>query len=163
MAQDESDSNVNGRVLKLHFACHAELPYGSTLRVTSSNSLWASTAQTASGASPHSQAYDHGQGDQDSFDLEQQGVYASSVEMVTTPEDYPLWRTRTPVICVVNSSCDGIFKHKYRYLIVTPGAAISHDHVTETMTSDGDDGCDNVTEWEDPFSKATHSDDAKEV
>lgn len=31
------------------------------------------------------------------------GVYASSVEMVTTPETYPVWRTRRPVAVVVRS------------------------------------------------------------
>jgi len=67
------------------------------------------------------------------------GWYASSVEMVTCPDTYPLWRTRRPVVLVLTdpppkladddgdnnktgSAESGVFHHHYRYLAVTPGA-----------------------------------------
>lgn len=150
---------LNGKVLKLHFACRANLPHGSFLRVTSSN-LWGVTIQNGSVASP---ATLNTEGHYIEMDAEHKAIYSTSVEMVTTPEEYPLWRTRTPVICVVNEdSVDGVFQHKYRYLVVTPGAAIV-DVVTETVTSDEQEGAVNVTMWEDPFEDSSHGDDTKIV
>ena len=80
---------TEGRVLRLHFSCRAALPFGSYLRVTSSR-LWAPDAGDVVDA-----------GDQHGPDNKKQ--YASSVEMVTSPETYPVWRTRTPVVVVTNS------------------------------------------------------------
>ena len=84
--------------------------------------------------------------------------YASSVEMVTSPETYPIWRTKRPVVLVLpdrnNSGTEyeenadgtmdmdadaddenepgaasgGVFHHHYRYLVVTPGAEKSSPH-----------------------------------
>jgi len=139
---------LNGKVLKLHFACRAELPYGSSLRITSSN-LLGSTVGTGSAAS-HSNT----DGNDQDFDTEQRSLYSSSVEMVTTPELYPLWRTRNPVITAVNGhSADGTFCHRYRYLVVTPGASLMSG--TGSITSDGNDGIVNVAKWEDPFNSQT--------
>lgn len=149
---------LNGKVLKLHFACRARLPHGSSLRVTSSN-LWGSTIQSGSIAST---AVSNTDANYVELDSEHKVIYSSSVEMVTTPEDYPLWRTRTPVICVVNSGCtDSIFQHKYRYLVVTPGAAVEDS--TDAVTSDGEDGVIDVTTWEDPFDNSVHGDETKVV
>jgi len=150
---------LNGKVLKLQFACRAELPYGSFLRVTSSN-LWGSTIHNGSIATNAISNYN---GYDVESDSEHKAIYSSSVEMVTTPEEYPLWRTRTPVICVVNSdSNDCVFQHKYRYLVVTPGAAIVTDGA-DSVTSDGQDGIVNVTMWEDPFDDGARGDDTKIV
>jgi hypothetical protein len=72
--------------------------------------------------------------------------YASSVEMVTTPETYPLWRTRRPVIVALTDATatttsngtdsmqqeeeasSGVHHHRYRYLVVTPGAETESSH-----------------------------------
>jgi len=149
---------LNGKVLKLHFACRAKLPYGSFLRVTSSN-LWGSTIQSGSIAST---AISNTDANYVELDSEHKIIYSSSVEMVTTPEEYPLWKTRTPVICVVNSDCnDNIFQHKYRYLVVTPGSAITDS--VDVVTSDEQDGVVNVTTWEDPFDDMSHGDETKVV
>jgi hypothetical protein len=151
---------LNGKVLKLHFACRAKLPHGSFLRVTSSN-LWGSTIQSGSIAST---AISNTDANYVELDSEHKIIYSSSVEMVTTPEDYPLWKTRTPVICVVNSDCadaDCIFQHKYRYLVVTPGAAIADS--LDNVTSDEQDVVVNVTTWEDPFDDTAQGDETKIV
>ena len=46
--------------------------------------------------------------------------------MVTTPETYPVWRTRKPVVVVLNrhaATKKSVQHHYYRYLVVSPGAA----------------------------------------
>mmetsp|Transcript_56880 Transcript_56880/g.138475 ORF Transcript_56880/g.138475 Transcript_56880/m.138475 type:complete len:1411 (+) Transcript_56880:138-4370(+) len=160
-----TDGVVTGRVVRLHFRCRAELPIGSSLRVTGS-SLWAPTSLTSPNDPTNAIAisadasYEAGytelgnQGDVP-VDLDfverellgadtasGQGIYASSVEMVTSPETYPVWQTKRPVIVVLNppsghippsaGTAGGITgagsgvrkqKHYYRYLVVTPGAA----------------------------------------
>ena len=51
-----------------------------------------------------------------------------SMEMVTCPEEYPIWRTRMPIVLVLThptksgAAGSGAFHHYYRYLAVTPGA-----------------------------------------
>ena len=151
----DGDSNlIDGRVLRLHFSCQAELPYGSCLRVTSSNAMCASTLSRES--------TDGDEGDRNN----QNSIYASSVEMVTSPEEYPVWRTRTPVISVVNNaSSEGIFTHRYRYLVVTPGAGTySLDHSATITTSDDKDGYTSLDAvWEDPFWDQTVDEDRKLV
>ncbi|MEL7428200.1 MAG: hypothetical protein AAFN81_34830 [Bacteroidota bacterium] len=69
-------------------------------------------------------------------------LYASSVEMVTDPDSYPIWRTKQPVIVVLNQPGGTMpplpgggstgggggaarkQKHYYRYLFLTPGASL---------------------------------------
>ena len=171
---------AEGRVLRLHFACRAALPHGSTLRVTSTR-LWApdsSSAHITEGEAP--------QGSEDSTDFDHHGadadkhLYASSVEMVTTPETYPVWRTRTPVVVVANAAGGDVQKHRYRYMVVTPGVNIealddddlgeeaeemvtaeaaptdSPDHAARLgggaqTTDESGDGPLSVMMWEDPF------------
>ena len=48
--------------------------------------------------------------------------YTSSVEMVTSPEEWPVWRTRTPVVVVLRHHHGRVEHHRYRYMVVTPGA-----------------------------------------
>ena len=55
--------------------------------------------------------------------------YASSMEMVTSPKTYPLWRTRRPVIVTLTDPRDGrdmekVIQHQYRYLVATPGSEV---------------------------------------
>eukprot|EP00957_Ditylum_brightwellii_P194702 14831299-Ditylum_brightwellii.AAC.1 len=85
------------------------------------------------------------------------GLYASSVEMVTTPETYPVWRTRTPVVVVLGgdgqqhqgSGGDGekplnVHHHRYRYMIVNPGADV--DHYDDDDDEDGNNAGSNKAE-----------------
>lgn len=136
---------MEGRVLRLNFSCRAELPHGSSLRVTSSN-IWG--AQIGNGTVKQQNFVSV---ESDLSDDNEVAVFATSVEMVTSPETYPIWRTKTPVICIVNHSIDGIFRHRYRYLVVTPGAGFTDDYDSKMLTTDFQDGVIDVTEWEDPF------------
>jgi hypothetical protein len=79
--------------------------------------------------------------------------------MVTSPETYPVWRTRTPVVVVTNSAGGTIQRHRYRYMVVTPGASIDgldggEEIVADTgiLTTDDAGGAPmSVMMWEDPF------------
>ena len=79
-------------------------------------------------------------------------LYTSSVEMVTTPDTYPIWRTKQPVVMVSHTaqgphtttaaakegaapSGRRIQHHYYRYLVVSPGAA-AEDVMRGTVTAD---------------------------
>jgi len=92
--------------------------------------------------------------------------YASSVEMVTSPETYPIWRTKRPVVLVLpdkekkgaknedeigemmdvgeNSEnqppgeTSGVYHHHYRYLVTTPGAETSGAHGLFDSGSNGE-------------------------
>ena len=73
--------------------------------------------------------------------------YASSVEMVTCPDTYPLWRTRRPVVLVLTDppskedngkEASGVYHHHYRYLVVTPGAENEGLYGLPTAPSDDD-------------------------
>ena len=87
-------------------------------------------------------------------------LYVSSVEMVTSPDTYPIWRTRKPVVLVLTdkkskrkSSIGGledmdaddddyadsaVYHHHYRYLVVTPGAETDGAHGLGRFDSDSD-------------------------
>jgi hypothetical protein len=100
-------------------------------------------------------------------------VYTSSIEMYTTPETYPLWQTRRPVVVVLNKS-KGVYHHYYRYLVVTPGAQ-GEDRTNDMEEDDGYSdtesekgvnpqlattsneysGTSQVMLWEDPFEQFT--------
>jgi hypothetical protein len=178
----ETDQSLPGRVVRLHFQCRAELPIGSSLRVTGS-SLWAPTHVSAEDAN-HGQAITSqsmAEGNiQPSSTLEDwvdvtvlnqshANMYTSSVAMYTTPETYPLWCTKRPVVIILNKS-SGIHHHYYRYLVVTPGAQAEatqrsqdymdddgdtsdsesdHPHVATTSNENG--RMMKVMLWEDPF------------
>jgi hypothetical protein len=132
---NNSSSNstlIAGRVVRLHFMCRAELPIGSFLRVTGS-SLWAPGSCTvqdpadavASVDTVEESAFRLTEADDAAYGSTSSmmhSLYASSVEMVTTPQDYPVWRTRKPVVVVLSSSRKkAIQHHYYRYLVVSPG------------------------------------------
>jgi trehalose 6-phosphate synthase/phosphatase len=94
-------------------------------------------------------------------------MYTSSVEMVTTPEEYPVWRTRHPVVVVLHHDKRTVQHHYYRYLVVSPGGTASmgglmHDSLVEgaaaidaeeqqVSTSNEAVGSTPVVQWEDPF------------
>jgi len=156
-----------GRVVRLHFRCHAEIPIGSFLRVTGST-LWApgsaATNPSDSGVALHrTEATAFPVTEEDTmYSTPTQSLYASSVEMVTTPEEYPIWRTRKPVVLVINNSKKSVQHHYYRYLVVSPGGT-SHldgdileeedddDELAVVSTSDEYTGSTAVMQWEDPF------------
>mmetsp|Transcript_11069 Transcript_11069/g.17059 ORF Transcript_11069/g.17059 Transcript_11069/m.17059 type:complete len:1126 (+) Transcript_11069:150-3527(+) len=178
----EGDQPLPGRVIRLHFKCRAELPIGSSLRVTGST-LWspghlaqedpmhshALASQTASQA-PILSTGGEDWVDADIFGTIQSSMYTSSIEMYTTPETYPLWQTRRPVVIVLHKS-KGIHHHYYRYLVVTPGAKegedmeggeiVEDDDISESgserdiepvaTTSNEHLGASRVMSWEDPF------------
>jgi hypothetical protein len=151
--KSKNDAGVRGdsygRVVKLHFACRAELPIGSTLRVTSSQ-LWAPGTLTPSDPTDaktvSQQATETGLPDNsnvnvnvnvDGDDGALAGMshsiiqsYASSVEMVTSPDQWPLWTTNKPVVVSLRHHHGRFEQHRYRYLVVTPGARpYDHDNV----------------------------------
>lgn len=140
-----SSQPLAGRVVRLHFQCYAEIPIGSFLRVTGST-LWApgtaaSDPSDTAHASQHMADQENSGGINNSdtnsgfnhmdINSDMNGpstgtLYASSVEMVTTPEDYPIWRTRKPVVIVINSNrhrSKTVQHHYYRYLVVSPGGS----------------------------------------
>lgn len=171
---DYSTSALPGRVVRLHFCCRAELPIGSTLRVTGST-LWAPTHLTAQDSSNAHHVADQNaaQGPAvgslevvDPHVLESSDskkLYASSIELVTTPEDYPIWKTRRPVVVVMHKTTSSQIQHHcYRYMVVTPGAQVQsleeyREKEIDTIlsgnatTSDSIEGSIPVMMWEDPF------------
>lgn len=174
MASSQSQRH-QGRVLRLHFTCSAALPFGTTLRVTSSigpppqndvpddNHLIGDIDDQSSvmsgdmgfgeiGGSGYGMAT-HGGSIREEGELTRlhNQFLQNSVEMVTTPETYPVWKTRKPVVVIdeggvggqdekimmaktleeglddsdiVANSSAGPLMHRYRYLAVTPGATI---------------------------------------
>jgi hypothetical protein len=178
---------LTGRVVRLHFTCRAELPIGSFLRVTGS-SLWApgtavqDPADAAVSVDRHEEsafrltdagATDDGHGLMNNL-YGMNALYTSSVEMVTTPEDYPVWKTRKPVVVVLSSRKKTIQHHYYRYLVVSPGGCrrggtggsssvvdpFETDNEDEDpamddsmiiSTSNEDVGSTAVVQWEDSF------------
>jgi len=159
----------------LHFECRAELPIGSFLRVTGS-SLW---APGTSAADPAEAAPAVSRTEQAAYpvmaepsDVDHTAItthqltdlYTSSIEMVTTPQDYPVWRTRKPVIVVLNrhaATKKSVQHHYYRYLVVSPGAAQNpqdyQDEGTLVSTSNECTGSTVVMQWEDPFQSLLQS------
>lgn len=162
-----------GRVVRIHFTCRAELPMGSSLRVTGS-SLWAPTSLTSPSDPMNAHAIAKETAAKAGFpsfgnDTEESleywinntptSLYSSSVEMVTTPETYPVWKTIQPVVVVLSETTTDKQRHYYRYLVVTPGASSTADtdilgdseiQTMDTSTSDGNDGTVNVMMWEEP-------------
>jgi len=68
------------------------------------------------------------------------GMYTSSVELYTTPDTYPVWRTRRPVVVVLHKSKHQTVQHHYyRYLVVSPGSTKQDDAEEDTMEEEDDD------------------------
>jgi hypothetical protein len=187
-----------GRVVRLHFQCRAALPIGSFLRVTGSSlsgpGSSSSSATTGSNAMMHSDPTEATASEMAVSSMEGNsnssgtgslpsesfmgtatsgggGLYTSSVEMVTTPETYPLWRTRTPVIVVLNRRHSTIKQrvqhHYYRYLVIAPGMSSTNninststllhesEHKLTVSTSSEYMGSTIVRQWEDPYQNNT--------
>ncbi|CAJ1970213.1 unnamed protein product [Cylindrotheca closterium] len=163
-----------GRVVRLHFTCRAELPIGSLLRVTGS-SLWAPPAMGTPSDPMNAhhiaqeeqrEAFPTGGGGGDAVDESLEywfrhptSLYTSSVEMVTTPETYPEWKTAKPVVVVLHPTSGALQHHYYRYLVVTPGANAVNDSNGEEKEDAMDVATGNemssvaasVMMWEQPY------------
>lgn len=154
--------DATGSVVRAHFKCHAELPIGSFLRVTGST-LWAPGTQATD---PSDAIPTVGKAEQAAFPVSDEdhsimnlhALYTSSVEMVTTPDEYPIWRTRKPVVIVMHNSRKTVQHHYYRYMVVSPGGSLHDLEVDEdeenallVCTSNEDTGSTPVMQWEDPF------------
>lgn len=164
---DDLDLMVStGRVVRLEFSCMADLPMGSTLRVTGS-SLWAPTS-VGTPSDPmnahhisqerQSEAFPALGGDAEELDYwyhHPTNLYASSVEMVTTPETYPLWKTKQPVIVVLHHTSSQLQHHYYRYLVVTPGASIDTHGEEATGSNVADMDTNTMDTTGGPFEIAT--------
>ncbi|KAL7444630.1 hypothetical protein ACHAXH_008584 [Discostella pseudostelligera] len=106
-----------GRVHYLHFTCHATLPMGTTLRVTSSalNPLPPSCTGGGGGSNSNLILPDE---QQESGEMKEDASssacdanstklvdnYLNTVEMYTTPEMYPIWKTTHPVAIIDDGS-----------------------------------------------------------
>ena len=75
----------------------------------------------------------------------------NTVEMFTTPETYPIWKTKRPVVVIDEGGTNdggegetagggGQMVHNYRYVAVTPGALIDWSLCTRKELGDHDSG-----------------------
>ncbi|KAL7543485.1 hypothetical protein ACHAXR_012780 [Thalassiosira sp. AJA248-18] len=167
--QHQQQQRHQGRILRLHFTCSAPLPLGTSLRVTSSvgpppqndvpddNALLVddsasvmsgasgeidATAETLGGMTKSSASGGAGGDEQAKLHAR---LLQNTVEMYTSPETYPIWKTRRPVVAIdegndsmmEGAAADGEgdaeggdinllgpLIHRYRYVAVTPGATI---------------------------------------
>lgn len=95
----------------------------------------------------------------------------------TVIEEWPIWRTRTPVVIALRHHHGRTEHHRYRYMVVTPGAdqqtsidEFKEGDDDETMVTDssehregglgattsqnGSSIATHVMAWEDPFQDA---------
>ena len=117
-----SSAIPQGRTVRLHFRCRAELALGSQLHVTTtildendSNDNNNNSGKQPPKAQPH---------EQQQFDNEDITTTPLTVPMYTTPDTYPVWKTRRPVVVVLHKT-KGIQHFYYRYQVLTPGATSS--------------------------------------
>ena len=63
----------------------------------------------------------------------------NSIELYTTPDSYPVWKTKKPVV-VIDDGTDShsSLLHRYRYVAVTPGATIDWDLITKREHNEDD-------------------------
>ena len=103
-----------GKIHRLHFSCHAELPLGTTLRVTSTigpppqNDVPDDNKDGAAGGDDHSVSSDIFStgtlADKGSVSANLARMHnrllQNTVEMYTDPESYPIWKTTKPVVVI---------------------------------------------------------------
>jgi len=159
-----------GRIHRLHFTVSAPLPHGTTLRVTSTIRPPPSNHETAAINDNHDDADDRSLQVFQSYDTAESTTTANggnlndhsqnynrllrnTVELFTTPETYPIWKTERPVVIVddgivtdkaegktsSSSSSSSLLRHHYRYVAVTPGATIDWTFF-DTIKSENDNG-----------------------
>ena len=186
-----SEHLPTGRVVRMHFTCRAELPIGSSLRITGPT-LWSPSAtglqatsttpaaaiSTASAATPTTAAAGAGAADASSFSTALASSVAAAtaashaidesilaanclssmttVELITTPETYPIWKTKTPVVIVLHKTkAQQIQHYYYRYFVMTPGATMEEYILTPTNNNNNNKGGDTAMADSDPSSAAT--------
>lgn len=156
--QPGSSLRQQGRVHRLHFAVHASLPMGTTLRVTTfgrdatyNDDPFDDGPKIATPESlPHWL---------DAIPRDYRRQLRDSVELYTTPETYPLWRTKRPVVTiddggggsgglvdVVVSDPSGPLLHRYRYVAVSPGASIDWAVLSEGKDEDYEEEEEDVAD-----------------
>ena len=155
-AKQQHSPRHQGRILRLHFTCNAPLPYGTTLRVTSSigpppendipledAQFFDDTSSVASGNSlggPLDTDYlistvnNGGEGADEKARLHNR-LLQNTVEMYTTPETYPVWKTKRPVVVVDEGD---MIDDKGNKILLTKGME------DEQQETEGDDKNDNV-------------------
>ena len=71
----------------------------------------------------------------------------NTVEMYTTPEMYPIWKTSRPVVVIDNQPHEGEEEliHRYRYVAVTPGATIDWDLIKKEEDDGNSTGRNTVS------------------
>jgi hypothetical protein len=137
-----TSSSTAGRVARLHFSCRAAIPMGSSLRVSTTLDTTAGNNGSSSG--------------------DVQSMYQNSIEMITTPELYPVFKTNRPVIVVLHhpSHRKNVQHHYYRYLVVSPAVDMvnaasedpSRQYSTMVHTTYGYPG---IVQFENPFPSTT--------
>eukprot|EP00588_Corethron_pennatum_P003804 CAMPEP_0194284684 /NCGR_PEP_ID=MMETSP0169-20130528/28312_1 /TAXON_ID=218684 /ORGANISM="Corethron pennatum, Strain L29A3" /LENGTH=214 /DNA_ID=CAMNT_0039030577 /DNA_START=130 /DNA_END=771 /DNA_ORIENTATION=+ len=154
--QHPPPSMPDGQILRLHLRCTAPLPIGAVLRITDGSTMGSSLGNSSGQTSAE-------------FPTPGVGDGAGIIEMVTSPSEYPVWRTRTPVVVR-----RGAREHRYRYQVHRPGAGVTGPPAPKSRmpmgrnvltTSFGStrelDGsrhgaaAPGIVEWEDPFAPVT--------
>lgn len=84
-----------------------------------------------------------------------QSMYANSVEMITSNELYPIFRTKSPVIIILNHpSRKSVQHHYYRYMVVSPAVDTSREESTNIVQTEY--GYPGVLKFETPFPMEFH-------
>lgn len=156
----KGEKRHQGKILRLHFSCHAELPFGTSLRVTSTvgpppqNDVPDENKDGADDHSVSSDIFSTGTlADKGSVSANLARMHnrllQNTVEMYTSPDTYPIWKTSKPVVVIDDGGHQemdrdaadregGPLLHRYRYVAVTPGATI--DWSLCTKRDHDDDG-----------------------
>ena len=119
-----------GRTHRLHFAIHATLPIGTTLRVVAFGYQATYNNDPVDIEPKIETTPDTLPQWLDVIPREYRRQLRDSVELYTTPETYPLWRTDRPVVTIDDggggsaATKNGPLLYRYRYVAITPGASI---------------------------------------
>lgn len=124
----DSPSREQGHTHRLHFAIHAALPMGTTLRVTTAFGCQVTFNNDPVDNEPKiATTPDTLPQWLDVIPRDYRRQLHDSVELYTTPEIYPLWRTTRPVVMIDDgggTATNGPLLYRYRYVAITPGASI---------------------------------------
>ena len=122
-----------GRTHRLHFAIHAALPIGTTLRVAAFG-YQATYNNDPVDTEPKIATPEAGPQWLDVIPREYRRQLHDSIELYTTPETYPIWRTDRPVVTIDDgggTATNEPLLYRYRYVAVTPGASIDWNALFE--------------------------------
>lgn len=122
-----------GRTHRLHFAIHAALPIGTTLRVAAFG-YQATYNNDPVDTEPKIATPEALPQWLDVIPREYRRQLHDSIELYTTPETYPIWRTDRPVVTIDDgggTATNEPLLYRYRYVAVTPGASIDWNALFE--------------------------------